>query len=65
LQSEAMPGEAVPTLTESAWRGIACRCPRCGAGKLYAGFLNLRPNCEACGLDTPSSTGDGLRSSSS
>ena len=43
--------ETLPTLTESALRGIACRCPRCGKGKLYAGFIDLRPNCEACGLD--------------
>ena len=40
-----------PTLTRSALRGLACRCPRCGQGKLYAGFLNLRRNCAACGLD--------------
>ena len=46
-----MTDETLPTLTESAMRGIACRCPRCGKGKLYAGFLDLRPNCEACGLD--------------
>ena len=46
-----MPAEILPTLTESALRGIACRCPRCGKGKLYAGFINLRPNCDACGLD--------------
>ena len=39
------------TITQSALRGLACRCPRCGNGKLYAGFLTLRPNCEACGLD--------------
>ena len=32
-------------------RGLACKCPRCGKGKLYAGFLDLRPNCESCGLD--------------
>ena len=31
--------------------GLACRCPRCGKGKLFQGFLNLRPRCEACGLD--------------
>jgi uncharacterized protein (DUF983 family) len=31
--------------------GIACRCPRCGTGKLFQGFLTLRPRCEACGLD--------------
>ena len=38
-------------LTESALRGLACRCPRCGKGKLFAGFINLRPRCESCGLD--------------
>jgi uncharacterized protein (DUF983 family) len=43
--------EQSPTLTQSALRGIACRCPRCGRGKLYAGFLDLRPGCESCGLD--------------
>ena len=36
---------------QSAMRGIACKCPRCGRGKLYQGFLTLRPTCERCGLD--------------
>ena len=40
-----------PTVTESALRGIACKCPRCGKGSIYTGFLTLRPRCEACGLD--------------
>jgi uncharacterized protein (DUF983 family) len=31
--------------------GLACRCPRCGAGRLFDGFLKLRPSCAACGLD--------------
>jgi uncharacterized protein (DUF983 family) len=31
--------------------GLACRCPRCGKGKMFAGFLGLKPTCEACGLD--------------
>ena len=31
--------------------GLACRCPRCGKGKLFEGFLTLRPRCEACELD--------------
>ena len=43
--------EPLPTLTESALRGIACKCPRCGKGSIYAGFLTLRPACESCGLD--------------
>jgi uncharacterized protein (DUF983 family) len=31
--------------------GIACRCPRCGKGRMFSGFLGLKPACEACGLD--------------
>jgi len=27
------------------------RCPRCGRGKLFCGFLNVAPACGACGLD--------------
>ena len=27
------------------------RCPRCGKGKLFQGFLTLRPRCDVCGLD--------------
>jgi uncharacterized protein (DUF983 family) len=32
-------------------RGLSCRCPRCGEGRLFQGFLTLRPRCENCGLD--------------
>ena len=39
------------TLTETILRGLACKCPRCGRGKLYAGFLTLAAKCDACGLD--------------
>jgi uncharacterized protein (DUF983 family) len=35
----------------TALAGLACRCPRCGKGKLFQGFLTLRPSCDACGLD--------------
>ncbi len=31
--------------------GIMGRCPRCGKGHLFQGFLNLRPACDVCGLD--------------
>ena len=49
-----------PTVLQSARRGLGCRCPRCGNGKLFAGFLTLRPKCDVCGLDyTFIDTGDG------
>jgi uncharacterized protein (DUF983 family) len=50
-EGQNMPDPTLPTVTQSALRGLACKCPRCGKGKLYAGFLDLRPRCEACGLD--------------
>jgi uncharacterized protein (DUF983 family) len=31
--------------------GLLGRCPRCGEGRLFQGFLALRPRCEHCGLD--------------
>lgn len=27
------------------------RCPRCGKGKLFKGYLTVAPRCESCGLD--------------
>jgi uncharacterized protein (DUF983 family) len=32
-------------------RGLAGRCPRCGKGRLFQGFLGLRQRCESCGLE--------------
>ena len=31
--------------------GLAGRCPRCGDGKLFSGFIDLAPRCDVCGLD--------------
>ncbi len=31
--------------------GLQGCCPRCGRGKLFDGFLKLKPHCSACGLD--------------
>jgi uncharacterized protein (DUF983 family) len=39
------------SLTTSAVRGLRSRCPRCGKGKLFAGFLTVAPRCDHCGLD--------------
>jgi uncharacterized protein (DUF983 family) len=40
--------------------GLTCRCPRCGVGRLFAGYLKLRPSCESCGLDFAfADSGDG------
>lgn len=40
--------------------GIACRCPRCGQGKLYRGFLTLAESCTVCHLNlAEADSGDG------
>ena len=31
--------------------GLRCKCPRCGRGSLFAGFLTVAESCDACGLD--------------
>lgn len=40
--------------------GLACRCPACGKGRLFDGYLTVVETCEVCGepLRTRSS-GDG------
>ncbi|MCW1383097.1 DUF983 domain-containing protein [Novosphingobium sp. KCTC 2891] len=35
-------------IVESGWKG---RCPRCGKGKMFDGWLKLADKCESCGLD--------------
>jgi uncharacterized protein (DUF983 family) len=39
---------------------LAGRCPRCGQGRLFRGFLSVVPHCERCGLDlSVQDSGDG------
>lgn len=45
-----MPDKQWPRLSPIS-TGVRGRCPRCGQGHLFQGFLTLRPSCEACGLD--------------
>jgi uncharacterized protein (DUF983 family) len=44
-----LTGEAVePNTIRAALLGL---CPRCGAGKLFAGYLTVAPRCTSCGLE--------------
>jgi uncharacterized protein (DUF983 family) len=41
-------------------KGLRCRCPACGEGPLFDGFLHVRPVCTACGADlSAQDSGDG------
>jgi len=40
--------------------GFSGRCPRCGEGALYDGYLDVADRCTACGLDySGQNSGDG------
>jgi len=44
-----LTGAAPPVGLAAA--AMRCACPRCGKGPLFAGFLDVRDACPACGLD--------------
>jgi uncharacterized protein (DUF983 family) len=55
-----MTDKTITTLAGSIIAGLSCACPRCGRGKLFHGFVSLRPRCEVCGLDYSfADSGDG------
>lgn len=40
--------------------GLACRCPRCGQGRLFRGLLRVADTCANCGFDLKAAdSGDG------
>ena len=40
--------------------GLRCKCPRCGEGPLFDGFLTIRKRCQKCNLDLSiADSGDG------
>ena len=40
--------------------GLIGRCPNCGEGPLFEGFLRVSPRCKACGFDlAKADSGDG------
>jgi uncharacterized protein (DUF983 family) len=55
-----MVAETTASLGTVFLRGLTGRCPRCGNGRLFAGFLQVRPACECCGFDfAAADAGDG------
>jgi len=51
------PSSASPMLA-GLTRGLRHRCPNCGEGRLYRGYLKVEPVCEACGHDLASYPAD-------
>lgn len=43
--------DADPGLRAMLWRGACGRCPACGEGRLFAGYLTPAARCNACGTE--------------
>jgi uncharacterized protein (DUF983 family) len=39
------------SLASTLAAGLLGRCPACGSGNLFSGYLALAPRCNECGLD--------------
>jgi len=46
-----MTDKPIHTLSGAIFAGLSCACPRCGGGRLFQGFVTVRPRCDVCGLD--------------
>jgi len=50
--------------TNSIWtgirRGLSRRCPTCGQGELFRGFLTVRPHCQVCAANNGAYPSDDL-----
>lgn len=47
-----MPAEIITNdrpMADALKRGLRMRCPACGEGHLFNGFLKVAPRCESCG----------------
>ena len=55
-----MPASGHDAKVSPVRAGLGCRCPRCGRGALFGGFLEVAERCAVCGLDLgKADSGDG------
>lgn len=49
---------SIPRLRTLLWRGCRKKCPQCGDGALYQGWIKLHEHCASCGLQYLPNQGD-------
>lgn len=60
MSRDPQPESIEPARIDPIRAGLLCRCPNCGKGPLFQGFLKVVERCAACGFDfTRLNTGDG------
>jgi uncharacterized protein (DUF983 family) len=45
----ALPPHITPSFLSALGRGVCNRCPVCGEGRVFGGFLRVVPECAVCG----------------
>jgi uncharacterized protein (DUF983 family) len=48
---ESIPPEPVRSWKQAVLRGAQCKCPACGEGKAYTGFMKIADRCASCGAE--------------
>lgn len=46
---EPVPARPLPSFLTALGRGAINRCPVCGEGKVFSGYLRVVPECSVCG----------------
>lgn len=60
MTPDPQSSDAIPARVDPIRAGLLCRCPNCGRGRLFDGFLKVVESCESCGFDFRRlNTGDG------
>lgn len=50
VQSPSARLDVRPVRT-AIWKGVKCRCPNCGDGRMFGKWLKVSPTCSECGED--------------
>lgn len=57
---DSQPDDRALYPPQTAGVGARGRCPRCGEGRLFTGYIQVAPSCSNCGLDFAfADSGDG------
>ncbi len=51
MSNEKNEDKAIWAPVDPVQAGLSGRCPRCGEGRLFSGFLTIGKRCGVCGLD--------------
>ena len=59
IQNFGQAGEE-RSFMRAAGKGFLCKCPSCGKGDVFDGFLKVVPSCNVCGEDLSHQRADDL-----